>query len=568
MTTKLDRIKARPDLLAKDFRKFVYVLLSHLNLSPTELQYDACLYLQFGPKRRQLQAFRGFSKSWLLAFYTCWLLYKDPNHKIMVVSATGGRALDFSTFVLQLLRDVPCLQHLYPRDDQRQSVLKFDVNGAMPAQSPSVRSSGIDGQITGARANTIIADDIEIPNNSDTEGKRLKLSERAKEFAAILNPEGEIVVLGTPQTEDSIYPKMEAERGYKVRIWPAMYPTADELRFYGNRLSPAIARKLEHMPELEGKPTEPSRFTEVDMEQRKAEYGRSGFSLQFQLDTRLSDKLRYPLRLSDLIVMECNEDNGPEKPIWASSPELTWDGLFNPGFNGDRYYRPMRLVGDFIPYTQSAMHIDPSGRGTDELAYCITKQLNGYVYVLAAGGLMGGYVEDNLKLLVKLAKQYKVNAVEIEANFGDGMFTQLIGPWFAREYPVSVLEIRHSSQKERRIIDTLEPVMNQHRLVFSAETIRKDRESAETREAYDKRVYTLTYQLSHITKERGCLIHDDRIDALAMAVSYWQSLLQKDAERSMKVRKEALLDAELKKFMDSANKPWRSKSDRKWATVR
>lgn len=561
-------MKSTPDPLAKDFRKFVYVLLTHLNLSPTDLQYDACRYLQTGPKRRQLQAFRGFSKSWLLAFYTCWLLYRNPDHKILVLSATGGRAKDFSQFVLQLLKDVPVLQHLYPDDDQRQSVLNFDVKGCRPAQSASVRSVGIDGQITGSRADTIIADDIEIPNNSDTEGKRLKLSERTREFAAILSPRGEVVVLGTPQTEDSIYPKMEAERGYQVRIWPALYPTPDERKFYGNRLSPTISARLDEHPELVGKPTEPSRFTESDMASRLAEYGRSGFSLQFQLDTRLSDKLRYPLRLSDLIVMECNIDLGPEKPVWASSPELTWDDLFNPGFNGDRYYRPMRLQGEFIPYTQSAMHLDPSGRGRDELGYCVTKQLNGFVYVLAAGGLMGGYVEENLKFLVHLAKTCKVNTVEIEANFGDGMFTKMIEPWFVREYPVSITEIKHSIQKEKRIIDTLEPVMNQHRLVFSAEMIRKDRESAEKREAYDKRVYTLTYQLSHVTKDRGCLVHDDRLDALAMAVSYWQALLQKDADRSMKVRKDELLDAELKKFMSSVGKPWRSASERKWASIR
>jgi hypothetical protein len=558
------------DPLKKDFRKFAYVVLKHLGMNITAIQYDMCQFIQTGPKRRQLQAFRGISKSTLLNIYVCWLLYCDPQHKILMISATGGGALDNSQFVLQLLRDVPILQHLNPRDDQRGSNLKFDVNGAIPAKSPSVRSSGIDGQITGARADTIVVDDLEIPTNSDTEGKRIKLAEKSKELAAILNPgvRSQIVVLGTPQTEDSIYPKMENERNYAVRIWPALFPTSDERAFYGDRLSRFIADKLDADPALEGSPTESERFSPVDMQERLSEYGRSGFALQFQLDTRLGDKLRYPLRLSDLIVMECNAETAPEKPIWATSPELVWNDLYNPGLNGDRMYRPMRVQGDFIAYTHGALHIDPSGRGRDELGFCVTKMLNGFIYTMSVGGLTGGYDETNLRYLVSLAKRYAVREVQIEANFGDGMFTKIIAPYFSREYPVTITEVKHNRQKELRIIDTLEPVMNQHRLVISAEALRKDHETAESRDAQDKRVYTLTYQLTHITKDRGSLIHDDRLDALAMAVAYWQDLLQKDADKMMVKRRSDALDEEIKKFMKAAGKTYGTQNERRYIRMR
>jgi hypothetical protein len=66
--------------------------------------------------------------------------------------------------------------------------------------------------------------------------------------------------------------------------------------------------------------TDPKRFSDEDLMERELSYGRSGFQLQFMLDTRLSDADRYPLKLSDLIVMGTNPESAPEQPIWASSP--------------------------------------------------------------------------------------------------------------------------------------------------------------------------------------------------------------------------------------------------------
>ena len=78
-----------------------------------------------------------------------------------------------------------------------------------------------------------------------------------------------------------------------------------------------------------------------DLEERKLSYGRSGYSLQFMLNPRLSDEDRYPLKINDLIVMDIDKDVAPEKIVWASSPDLAFDNsLPNVGFNGDRFYRP------------------------------------------------------------------------------------------------------------------------------------------------------------------------------------------------------------------------------------
>ena len=70
--------------------------------------------------------------------------------------------------------------------------------------------------------------------------------------------------------------------------------------------------------DLEGKPTDADRFDEEDLFKRQLSYGASGFNLQFMLDTSISDEDKYPLKLSDLVVMSLNPKTAPEKVIWAS----------------------------------------------------------------------------------------------------------------------------------------------------------------------------------------------------------------------------------------------------------
>ena len=185
-----------PEKLA-DFRVFLTLVWRHLNLpDPTPIQLDIALYLQHGPRRKIIEAFRGVGKSWITAAYVVWRLRQNPNLKFMVLSASKDRADNFTTFCMRLINEIPILQCLIPRADQRCSKLSFDVGPARADHAPSVTSKGIFSQITGGRADEIIADDIEVPNNSFTQSMRDKLSEAVKEFDAILKPGGTIVLMG------------------------------------------------------------------------------------------------------------------------------------------------------------------------------------------------------------------------------------------------------------------------------------------------------------------------------------------------------------------------------------
>lgn len=549
-------IKYRKEDPLTDFRNFLTLCWYCVGLpKPTKRQYEIAFYLQYGPRRRGIKAFRGVGKSWITAAFVMFCLRNNRALNIMVVSASKPRADNFATFCFRLMQEVPELNHLMPSDDQRKSKIAFDVATAPPSQSPSVCSIGINGQITGNRADLIIPDDVEVPNNSETQLMREKLAERVKEFDAVLKPNGHIVFLGTPQNESSIY-NLLPSRGYVFKVWPARYPTVEQVDKYGEQLAPGIIADLE-AGATPGRTTEPDRFTDLDLAEREASYGRAGFALQFMLDTNLSDMDRYPLKLSDLIFMNLNADCGPEKVIWSASPEYIISNLPNVGLDGDRMYRPMPITFDtgatvgvmkYANFTGCVMSIDPAGRGKDETAYAVVAYLNGMLFLLDAGAF-NGYGDQTLEALANIAKKWKVNEIVPEENFGDGMFTKLLQPFLNRIYPCRIGEgVKHHTQKERRIIDTVEPVMSSHKLIVNTDLVRKDYDSVghyPTEHAFQ---YRLFYQLTHLTRDKGSLAHDDRVDALAIAVGYWVEHMSRDTNKAALQQRDKALDQELRRF--------------------
>ena len=541
--------KKTPENPLLDFRNFLFMVWEHLTLPhPTPVQYDIADYLQNAPKRAVIEAFRGVGKSYITSAYVCWKLLLDSETKVLVVSASKVRSDDFSTFTQRLINELPILHHLKSREGQRQSKVAFDVGPCSASHSPSVKSVGITGQLSGSRADIIVADDVEVPNNSMTQTMRDKLSEAVKEFDAVLKPDGSIVYLGTPQTEMSLYETLP-ERGYEVRIWPSRYPDEKQVLRYSNKLSPFIQDRLDRGYNV-GDPTDPLRFDAEDLLERELSYGKSGFALQFQLDTSLSDADKYPLKLSDLIIMGVDSEKAPEKPVWTRDPRNKLTDLPNVGLPGDFFYSPETKLGDWIQYSGSVLSIDPSGRGKDETGYAVVKMLNGFLYVAECGGLRGGYKDTNLRSLSVIAKRNNVNLILIESNFGDGMFMELLKPVLRKIHNVTIEEIRSNVQKEKRIVDTLEPVMNQHRLVIDPKVVENDYKTVQEYPVESQARYMLFHQMTRITKDKGALIHDDRLDALQMAVQYWVDFMAADAEIEIQTRKEELFDMEIEKFMN------------------
>lgn len=529
----------------KDFKVFLKITWEHLRLpSPTRMQYYIADYLQEGHKRSQLEALRGIGKTWITGAYVAWRLLRDPNEKILIVSQSGNHSDNISIFIRKLIDTMPILEHLQPRSDQRSSVVSFDVNGCNVSVQPSVKALGITSQLQGNRASLLISDDVEGQQNSATERRRQDLLNQVAEYEAILQTttNAQILVLGTPQTSESIYARLR-DKGYVTRIYPARYP--ENTDSYQGCLADYIVEDMAKNPMLINTPID-SRFNEEDLYQRELSYGRSGFKLQFMIDTTLSDSEKYPLKTKDLIITDMGAMEAPTKLLWSSQSHDSVTDIPNLGFSGDTFQRPSGQEA-FGGYEGSVLAIDPSGRGQDEMGWAVVNHLLGKVFVPAFGGMKGGYEEANLVKLSEIAKEHRVNKIVVESNFGDGMFTNLMMPVLHAIYPVGIEEIRNNIQKEKRIIDSLEPLMNQHRLVFDYSAIKKDIEFglSEPKNIY----YSLIYQMTHITKDRGALVHDDRLDALTLGVQFWNEygILKQNSEIALGMYKRKQVEDELKR---------------------
>ena len=524
-------------LLQSDFKLFLQALWNQLDLpSPTRAQYAIADYIQYGPKRLQIQAFRGVGKSWITGAFVLWTLFNNSEKKIMIISASKERADNMSIFLQKLIIETPWLKHLQPKsDDSRWARISFDVN-CSPHQAPSVKSVGITGQLTGSRADLMILDDIEVPGNSMTELMREKLLQLCTEAESILTPkkDSRILYLGTPQTTFTIYRKL-AERNYRPFVWPARYPR-DKTNYEG-----LLAETLQEDIDNGATPwdvTDPDRFDDDELLEREASMGRSNFMLQFQLDTTLSDAEKFPLKCSDLIITSVNPTTAPDAVVWCSDPQNVIKDLPTVGLPGDYFYSPMQLVGEWTFYSETICSVDPSGRGTDETTAAFISQKNGFLYLHEMRAYRDGYSDNTLLNILRGCKKFNVTKIVIETNFGDGMVQEIFKKHLQQnKQAIDIEEVRANVRKEDRIIDSLEPVLNQHRLVVDRKVIEWDFKSNPDEAPENRLMYMLFYQMSRMCREKGAVKHDDRIDCLAQGVKYFTDALAISAYEAVKDRK-------------------------------
>ena len=525
------------EALQDDFKLFLQALWKQLDLpEPTRAQYAIADYLQHGPKRLQIQAFRGVGKSWITGAFVLWTLFNNPEKKIMIISASKERADNMSIFLQKLIIETAWLNHLRPKsDDARWSRISFDVN-CSPSQAPSVKSVGITGQLTGSRADLMILDDIEVPGNSMTEMMREKLLQLCTEAESILTPkeDSRIMYLGTPQTTFTIYKKL-AERSYRPLVWPARVPRS--MTNYEGLIAPQLQEQIDNGAQS-WSVTDPDRFSDDDLIEREASMGRSNFMLQFMLDTSLSDSEKFPLKMADLIVTSVNPKSAPESIIWCSDPRNCLKELPTVGLPGDYFYSPMQLQGNWDPYDDTICSVDPSGRGSDETVAAYISQRNGILYLHEMRAYRDGYSDNTLLDILRGCKKYDTKTLLIESNFGDGIVAELFKKHLQQtKQAINVEETRANVRKEDRIIDTLEPVLNQHRLVVDKSVVDWDYKSNLDTAPERRLQYMLFYQMSRMCREKGAVRHDDRIDALAQGVKYFTDILSISAQEEIINRK-------------------------------
>ncbi|WP_299312676.1 phage terminase large subunit [uncultured Halomonas sp.] len=529
--------------LYSDFVPFLTLCMEFLGFKSTEIQRDIAEYLQHGPHYLMVQAQRGQAKSTITAIFAVWCLIHDPKYRVLVVSAGGTQANEVATLITRLILHMPELACLRPDRNRgdRVSVEAFDVYGELKGvdKSPSVACIGITGNLPGKRADLLIADDIESPKNGRTPGQREILLQLTREFSSICQT-GRIVYLGTPQTDSSIYNTLPA-RGFAIRIWPGRYPTKDQIEHYGAHLAPLIVRRLKANPLLaeggglladQGQPTDPVLQNEEFLQKKEQDQGPASFQLQYMLNTKLADADRYPLKPIHLVVMNLNE----RLPMEVYRGTLATDKRkFQIGSIEFEVMCATGVSEDHAEPQGRCFYVDPAGGGKngDETAYAVVDFLNGNLYVRAVGGVPGGYSQEVMHKLAKLVEKYKPTVVKVEQNMGYGAFIQSWQPILRKVYQGGLEDDWASGQKETRIIDTLEPIMARGSLILDESVLTSDWPSTSAQPSHKRQLYTLAHQLSTITRDRGSLVHDDRLDALASACKHWLDALAVDQTKEL-----------------------------------
>lgn len=540
-----------------DFKDFLFDCMTELlGFTCSDIQEDIAEFLQDESNDNiVIHAQRSQAKSTIIAIYGVWKLIHNPKTRILIVSAGSDVATEIANWAIQIIREWDILECLRPdkAHGDRASTKAFDVHWQLKytEKSPSIACIGITANMQGRRADILIADDIESSKNGLTETQRAKLVELTKDFPSICG-EGRIIYAGTPQSIDSIYKDLPA-RGYKVRIWTGRYPTPEEIPRYDGHLAPLILERIALNPALQtgggvdgtrGQVTDrilPA-LSERRLQHKELDQGPEYFQLQHMLDTTLTDAGRYPLRLRDLVVMDVAQDRAPGAISWLPNPKLRFreDDMLTRYRVKPELYIPFSMSEQLGEYEFKMVHVDPSGDGSDELAVTAGYTLNGYAFIPEILALQGGHTESNMLAIAEFICRHQPNVVEVESNSGHGAFAKLLHPVIQQVYtregkgtapmPEDVWE---SVQKEKRICDTLSPVMARHRLIISPEVIEYDWRSIQKYPVQERQNYSLLHQLARITREKGSLVHDDRLDSLHATVRRLMGHLSVDEHQKM-----------------------------------
>lgn len=504
--------------------------------------------------------------------YSLWLFYRDKNHKVIIISQSGQKAKEFLLGARQYIEIVPFLNHLAPRgrsvggrkNRERDRADAFDIGGCTPdPKDPSFIAKGIDGMITGSHAHTLIADDIETHQNSQTVTQRDNLRNKTNEFAAIIYDGGEIIDVGTFHSEESVHKELavpdQGGRGtITYRTWPVIYPASDQ-HFCG--LSPTVRERLDKGLNRPGDILAPYRVTRQFVTDRQV-VGARWFNLQYMCQSNVRETNRYPLLLENLIVFDSGKMQGPLEIVWGkkdSSGSSAINDIEMSGWTGDRLYPPVRISksDEWVNYQRIEMTVDPGGSGKSLTAWAAGASLNGFVYIHELHGKEGGAA--NIPAIADCALRCRANRIYVEGNLGSAYDietnpfagqlqvelnkrSQPAGtPEFPNGWGCAVDVIHSAVQKDQRIVSTLEPAVTSHRLVVSRQVASNQR---------------FQHQFAKITVQRGSLASFgyDELDVVAMLVARLAGTFLIDNTKAVKSRLEEMLDNEMKARMGLAGR--------------
>lgn len=557
--------KSSSDKLKDDFCYFMAALWKEMGLpKPTRMQMLFADTLQKSPARKlALLGYRGFAKTYIACAYSLWQLYKQPNQQIAFWGSNQDNAGDSTQLMLRWIKDISWLKHLAPDGDMDSANLSFDVKGRGIFRGSSVMAFGVGGSVTGTRADYLVVDDPETSSNGDTAKKRISIDRAMAEATYVIKDAGRILVLGTIHFDDSLYTRL-MNKGYTVYLFPMAVPSLETQKACWDYYLPPV-RKLITEREI-GSPLD--RFTESEILLKRQE-GELSFERQCLVNPFRTSLSYKPLNLRKIIIFPADKEELPIRFFHGEIDEhIDNEAMsFSSASMVDKLYAPYKWDSNTKKYDYKVAWIDPAGSGKDETSLTVCGVSGGYMVCFHSEGMMGGSTEENLENIIRVARQYDVNQICVEDQFGSGMFAQLLSGTYAKMYgrfggldtriPVTTEKCSTQKSKEKRILQALDPIVNFGRLIMTKDCLVVDYESALKHTSEDKMAYRLTYQLSYFSENGNQLLFDDRIDGLAGCVeklkAWMTDLPQMQAEDYEYYLEQKMFEEDQTQFDDPTN---------------
>ncbi len=475
--------------------------------TPGEIHEDIVDGLLSDHRRRLIIATRYSAKSTLTSIYVAFRIWLDPFIKVMVVSRGSKLAARMLRTVRRVyLENCPILWHLRPTEDCLDNAEQFQVPQTLTVVTGGVTltSLGIGSNLPGFRADLTIGDDVEGPQD-DTPEKVQEREETLNELHMI-NPRGEKVMLGTYQSEFSIYARLaDIEGDDGEHVWENHRACMFEEQDDGT-----IRSRWRGM------------FSDKDaLDWRRSVTGRA-WKLHAMLIADPSILHEKPLRIRDFILVDHDPRSGEflltlspggnevDAPTWGAPKGDTWRG-------------PFEIANRFSAYSQTILAVDPASglAARDAIGVAVLSITpTGFGVVRHLEGVRGPDKLGNIRRVAQIARAFSATTVLVE-ELADGLFGETLEGQLAEiGYPASVEKITTGGQqKGRRIIESLQPPMAAGRLVMLDAVARTDHGGD-----FVNQLVRISYDGRTGSKKD----HDDIVDALAHAVAHAKTSLISD----------------------------------------
>lgn len=419
-----------------DFRTFIKSWNRLLGQDTPAIHLEMANWLELAWRMKDhqllLMAFRSSGKSTIVGLFAAWLLYRNPDLRILVLAADSLLAKKMVRNVKRILERHDFTGDMRPAKPEEWAGDKFTVKRMMVSRDPSMLARGVTSNITGSRADIVICDDVEVPVTCDSAEKREALRERLAEISYVMVPGGTQLYIGTPHSYYTIY--AEEVREEIGEEYPFLH---------------GFKRKMIPVLNTDGQSAWPERFDLDHLRRIKRHTGPNKFASQMML-----------------------------KPVNIAEGRLNPDLL--QVYEGDIHFAKEigRLHINGKVMVSASAWWDPafgSARGDNSVLACVFADgvgnfyLQHLKYISCDSHSEVDEATQQCRIVAEIAKRLMLPSVAIETN-GIGRFLPSIlrNEMVRAKAPCSVIETTNHRNKTERIVEAFDAVMAARQLFINS----------------------------------------------------------------------------------------------------